>query len=326
MRYLITGGAGFIGSYLAERLLNRGDSVVALDDFSTGTYENVRSLEKTDRFQLVRGNVTNRPLVEKCAKEVDKVYHLASVVGVKLIIERPIKTIETIVEGTSVVLNVCARRQLPVLLTSSSEVYGKSKALPFSEEADSIIGPPIHCRWAYASAKFLDEFLALGYWRQSKLPVVLARLFNTTGPRQTGQYGMVMPRLICQALKGEDLSVYGDGNQTRCFCHVQDAVTALVTLLDRSDSECAGEVFNVGSAEQVSINKLAERIIKLTSSTSKIRHVPYKEAYGQEFEDMQHRVPSLEKIHRYIGFQPTYNLAAILRDMIRTATHNQRSQ
>ena len=314
MRYLITGGAGFIGSHLAERILGQGDSVIVFDDFSTGTRENILSLEGNERFRLVYGNMSDRLLVAECVREADRVYHLASAVGVKMIVEKPVETIETMVEGASNVLNACARCQTPVLLTSSSEVYGKSEALPFSESADSIISSPEHHRWAYAAAKSLNEFLALAYWRQSNLPVVLVRLFNTVGPKQTGRYGMVVPRLIRQALDGENLSVYGDGTQTRCFCHVQDAVTALVALLDKP--ECAGEVFNVGSAEQVSINELAKRIIQLTGSTSKIRHVPYEEVYGQGFEDMRHRVPSLDKIYRCIGFRPTRNLTAIIRDII----------
>lgn len=314
MRYLITGGAGFIGSHLAERILGQGDSVIVFDDFSTGTRENIRLLEGNERFRLVYGNMSDRLLVAECVQEADRVYHLASAVGVKMIVEKPVETIETMVEGASNVLSACARCRTPVLLTSSSEVYGKSEALPFSENADSIISSPGHHRWAYAVAKSLSEFLALAYWRQSNLPVVLVRLFNTVGPKQTGRYGMVVPRLIRQALDGENLSVYGDGTQTRCFCHVQDAVTALVALLDKP--ECAGEVFNVGSAEQVSINELAKRIIQLTGSTSKIRHVPYEEVYGQGFEDMRHRVPSLDKIYRCIGFRPTRNLTAIIRDII----------
>ncbi len=314
MRYLITGGAGFIGSHLAERILGQGDSVIVFDDFSTGTRENIRSLEENERFRLVYGNMTDRLLVAECVREVDRVYHLASAVGVKMIVEKPVETIETMVEGASNVLGACARCRTPVLLTSSSEVYGKSEALPFSENADSIISSPGHHRWAYAAAKSLNEFLAVAHCRQNDLPVVLVRLFNTVGPKQTGRYGMVVPRLIRQALDGENLSVYGDGTQTRCFCHVQDAVTALVALLDKP--KCAGEVFNVGSTEQVSINELAERIIQLTGSNSKIQHVPYEEVYGPGFEDMRHRVPSLEKIYRCIGFRPTRNLTAIIRDMI----------
>jgi UDP-glucose 4-epimerase len=314
MRYLITGGAGFIGSHLTEALLERGDSVVVLDNFSTGAHENLKNVDSHERFRLVYGSVTDTALVTECVKEVDRVYHLASAVGVKLIIEKPIETIETIVEGASIVFGACARYRLPVLLTSTSEVYGKSEALPFSEDSDSIIGPPVYRRWAYASAKALDEFLALAYWHQIKLPVVIVRLFNTVGPRQIGQYGMVVPRLIRQALAGQPLTVYGDGNQSRCFCHVDDAVKALVTLLDESD--CAGELFNVGSTEQISIGDLAQRIISETGSSSKIEYVPYEEAYGNGFEDMRHRVPSLEKIQKQIGFEPQHDLSAIIRTIV----------
>ena len=314
MRYLITGGAGFIGSHLAETLLQRGDSVVVLDNFSTGAHENLKDVDGHDQFRLVYGSVTDKALVTECVKEVDRVYHLASAVGVKLIIEKPIETIETIVEGASTVFGACARYRLPVLLTSTSEVYGKSEALPFAEDSDSIIGPPVYRRWAYASAKALDEFLALAYWHQIKLPVVLVRLFNTVGPRQTGQYGMVVPRLIRQALSGQPLTVYGDGNQSRCFCHVNDAVEALVTLLD--EPACAGELFNVGSTEQVSIKDLAKKIISQTGSRSEIQYVPYEKAYGNGFEDMRHRVPSLEKIKKQIGFNPKHDLSTIIQTIV----------
>ncbi len=317
MRYLITGGAGFIGSHLAEALLERGDSVVVLDNFTTGSHENIRSLESREGFRLVYGSVTDRELVTECVKEVDRVYHLASAVGVNLIIEKPIETIETIVEGASIVFGACARYRLPVLLTSTSEVYGKSEALPFCEDADSIIGPPTFRRWAYASAKALDEFLALAYWHQIKLPVVLVRLFNTVGPRQTGQYGMVLPRLIQQALRGEDLTVFGDGKQSRCFCHVADAVEALVALLDEPAS--AGQLYNIGSNQEVTIEALAQRILELSGSQSSIRLVPYAEAYGPGFEDMRQRVPSLEKIRNHIGFQPQHDLDAIIQDMLANA-------
>ncbi len=314
MRYLITGGAGFIGSHLAESLLQRGDEVTVLDNFSTGSHENLNGIESHTAFRLVYGSVTDSDLVTECVKEVDRVYHLASAVGVKLIIDKPIETIETIVEGASTVFGACARYRLPVLLTSTSEVYGKSDALPFTEDSDSIIGPPTYRRWAYASAKALDEFLALAYWHQIKLPVVLVRLFNTVGPRQTGQYGMVIPRLIRQALAGQPLTVYGDGNQSRCFCHVDDAVRALVELLDHPES--AGQLFNVGATESVTIRRLAEKIIQETNSDSEIQYVPYEEAYGQGFEDMRHRAPSIEKIARLIGFEPSHDLSSIIQGIV----------
>lgn len=314
MKYLITGGAGFIGSHLAERLLDRGDSVIALDNFSTGSHTNIKHLEKRDDFRLVYGSVTDKELVVECIRGVDKVYHLASAVGVQLIIERPIETVETIVQGASVVFESCARYRVPVLLTSTSEVYGKSTKIPFTEDSDSIIGPPSFRRWAYASAKALDEFLALAYWHQLRLPVVLVRLFNTVGPRQTGQYGMVLPRFVQQALSGKPITVYGTGDQARCFCHVADAVTGLVSLLDHEDS--AGELFNVGNNQEISMNNLARRIIDLTESASKLTHIPYSEAYGKGFEDMDRRVPNLEKLTRYTGYAPQHDLDDIIHDVI----------
>ena len=314
MRYLITGGAGFIGSHLAERLLERGDSVIALDNFSTGNHTNVKHLEQQDGFKLIYGSVMDRDLVNECLQGVDRVYHLASAVGVQLIIDRPIETVETIVQGASVVFEACARYRIPVLLTSTSEVYGKSQDLPFTESSDSIIGPPSFRRWAYASAKALDEFLALAYWHQLRLPVVLVRLFNTVGPRQTGQYGMVIPRFVQQALKGQPITVYGTGEQSRCFCHVRDAVTGLVGLLDREESR--GELFNVGNDTEISMNGLARRIVEMTNSNSEISHIPYAEAYGQGFEDMERRVPNLQKIKQLTGYTPEHDLDQIIRDVI----------
>lgn len=315
MHYLITGGAGFIGSHLAESLLRRGDSVTVLDNLSTGSHDNIRHLENNDRFRLVYGSVTDSGLVTECVNDVDRVFHLASTVGVRLIIEKPIETVETIVEGASVVLRACARYRLPILLTSTSEVYGKSEALPFTESCDSIIGPATYRRWSYAAAKALDEFLALAYWHEMRLPVVVARLFNTVGPRQTGQYGMVIPRLVEQARKGEPLTVYGDGQQTRCFCHVNDTVRGLVDLFDERGT--AGEIFNIGSTTSISINELAERIIEATQSNSAISHIPYNEAYGPGFEDMRHRAPSIVKIKNAIGFEPSHGLGQIIEDIVK---------
>lgn len=314
MRYLITGGAGFIGSHLAEMLLKRGDQVLILDNFSTGSHHNIQHLKSHKGFTLARGNVTDESLFSECAKKVERVFHLASAVGVKLIIDKPIKTIETIVKGASVVLSICAKYQLPILLTSTSEVYGKSTVLPFSENDDSLIGAPQYRRWAYASAKAVGEFLALAHWHESRLPVVVVRLFNTVGPRQSGQYGMVMPRLIRQALSEKPLSVFGKGTQSRCFCHVSDAVRALIGLLDEPRS--AGELFNVGSTESVSINQLAKTILALTGSRSSIEHIPYERAYGRGFEDMQHRVPSIKKVQNLIGYKPKHNLESIIRDIL----------
>jgi len=317
MRYLVTGGAGFIGSHLVEALLGAGHEVLVLDDFSTGRQENLTHLEPCDRLEVVRASVTDADLVRDCVPSVDGVFHLAAAVGVRLIIDEPVKTIETNVEGTTSVLEACARHEKPVLVTSTSEVYGKSEKVPFSEEDDAVIGPPTFRRWGYAASKALDEFLALAHWHQSRLPVVIVRLFNTVGPRQTGRYGMVIPRFVRQALLGEPITVYGDGRQTRCFCHVGDVVGALTRLFGMPESR--GEVFNVGSDEEVSIHALATTIRSMTGSRSEIRLVPYAEAFGSSaFEDMLRRVPDLAKVRRLIGYEPRHSLEAILRDVIRS--------
>jgi UDP-glucose 4-epimerase len=315
VRYLITGGAGFIGSHLSERLLEQGHDVVILDNFSTGRHGNIAHLEESPRFRINFGSVTDREIVRECVQGVDQVFHLASAVGVQLIMDRAIETIETIVDGSAIVLGACARYHKPVLLTSTSEVYGKSQQTPFSEDDDSVIGPPSFRRWAYAAAKSLDEFLALAYWHQSRLPVVLVRLFNTVGPRQTGQYGMVIPRFVEQALRGDPIGVFGDGTQSRCFCHVKDAVTALVLLMQSPSAR--GQLFNVGNNEEITINALAEEVCRKANSDSKIRHIPYSEVFGPGFEDMVRRVPDLTKIHKYVGYSPKIRLGEILDDVIR---------
>jgi nucleoside-diphosphate-sugar epimerase len=314
MRYLVTGGAGFIGSHLTEALIGAGHTVVILDNFSTGRYENIEPMERSGRLKVITGSVTEAELVRECMQGVDGVFHLASAVGVQLVIDKPVETIETIVEGTAVVLAACARYRAPVLITSTSEVYGKSTKTPFSEDDDSVIGPPAFRRWGYASAKALDEFLALAYWYQVRLPTVLVRLFNTVGPRQTGRYGMVVPRFVRQALLGEAITVYGDGNQSRCFCHVRDVVWALIRLLETPDAR--GQLYNVGNNEEVTINELAELVRTMTGSSSDIRHIPYREAYGTGFEDMQRRVPDLAKIGEAIGYKPQLSLRDILGDVI----------
>lgn len=313
MRNLVTGGAGFIGSHLCEWLVAQGQRVLAIDDFSTGRHENIAHLENHSLFTLVCASITDEQIVRECVAQVDRVFHLASAVGVRLIVEQPVRTIETIVHGTSVVLQACARYRRPVLLTSTSEVYGKSNKVPFSEDDDLVIGPSFRRRWAYACSKALDEFLAMAYWHHSRLPVVIVRLFNTVGPRQTGQYGMVVPRFVRQALAGEPLTVYGDGSQTRCFCHVKDAVGALVKLMDHP--EARGQVFNVGSQEEISIRELAERVIRVVGSNSKIVFIPFDQAFGPDFEDMQRRVPDIRKVQQLIGFQPRYQLDDIIRDV-----------
>jgi UDP-glucose 4-epimerase len=310
MRYLITGGAGFIGSHLAERLLDDGHDVLVLDDLSTGRYENVAPFEGRREFELRVGSVTEPGFVEACVTECQAVFHLASAVGVRLVVEQPVKTIETIVNGTDVVLRAAARYRRPVLITSTSEVYGKSEKVPFAEGDDCVMGPTHTRRWAYACAKALDEFLALAHWHESRLPVVIARLFNTVGPRQTGRYGMVIPRFVAQALAGEPITVFGDGKQTRCFAHVADVVGALVKVI--AHPEARGQVFNVGNDEEVTILSLAERVRSLTGGKSPIRTVPYSEAYTAGFEDMIRRVPDLTKIRRLIGYRPTRDLDQIL--------------
>ena len=314
MRYLITGGAGFIGGHLVERLLDGGHRVLVLDDLSTGRYENVAGFEGRPEFELRVGSVTDARLVEGCVTECQSIFHLASAVGVRLVVDQPVKTIETIVNGTDVVLRAAARYRRPVLITSTSEVYGKSEKIPFAEGDDCVMGPTNTRRWAYACAKALDEFLALAHWHETRLPVVIARLFNTVGPRQTGRYGMVIPRFIAQGLAGEPLTVYGDGTQTRCFGHVADVVGAIIALSE--NPKARGEVFNIGNDEEITILALAERIRDLTGGRSPIRLVPYSEAYTAGFEDMVRRVPDLTKTRRLIGYRPRFGLDRILSDIL----------
>ncbi len=314
MRYLITGGAGFIGSHLADALIAQGHSVLAMDDFSTGRHENIAHLEGHPLFNIVCADIADEAIVRDCVAGADRVYHLASAVGVRLVVEQPVRTIETIVHGTSVVLKACSRYRKPVLVTSTSEVYGKSSKVPFSEDDDLVIGPSYRRRWGYACSKALDEFLAMAYWHHSHVPVVITRLFNTVGPRQTGQYGMVLPRFVQQALKDEPLTVYGDGSQTRCFCHVKDVVDGLMRLMELPAAR--GQVFNIGNNEEVSIRDLAERVIRLTGSRSTIKLVPFEDAYGSDFEDMQRRLPDLSKIRSVVGYHPRYSLDNIIRDIV----------
>ena len=313
MKILITGGAGFVGSHLADKLIGQGHDITVIDDLSTGRYSNVAHLEGTDRFRLIIDTVLNEKLMEELVRETNHVYHMASAVGVKLIMDHPVKTIETIFRGTDVVLGFCSRYRKRVLIPSTSEVYGKSATVPFKEEDDLLTGSTDKHRWAYACAKTLDEFLALAHYKETRLPVVVVRLFNTVGPRQTGQYGMVVPRFIEAALKNETIDVHGDGTQSRCFGHVLDIVEGLTSLLD--NTECFGQVINLGNDEEVSIKQLADRTIALTASASKIRFVPYAEAYGDGFEDMKRRVPSLTKAERLIGYKPTRTLDDIINDV-----------
>jgi UDP-glucose 4-epimerase len=313
MKILITGGAGFVGSHLADKLIGQGHDITVIDDLSTGRYSNVAHLEGTDRFRLIIDTVLNEKLMEELIRETDHVYHMASAVGVRLIMDHPVKTIETIFRGTDVVLGFCSRYRKRVLIPSTSEVYGKSATVPFKEDDDLLTGATDKHRWAYACAKTLDEFLALAHWKETRLPVVVVRLFNTVGPRQTGQYGMVVPRFVEAALKNETIEVHGDGTQSRCFGHVFDIVEGLTSLLD--NTECFGQVINLGNDEEVTIKQLADKAIALAGSSSKIRFVSYAEAYGEGFEDMKRRVPSLEKAARLVGYKPTRTLDDIINDV-----------
>ena len=313
MKILITGGAGFVGSHLADRFIKDGHEITVIDDLSTGRYSNVAHLEDQKGFRLIIDTVLNESLMEELIRDTDRVYHMASAVGVRLIMEQPVKTIETIFHGTDVVLKFCSRYRKRVLIPSTSEVYGKGASIPFAEEDDLLTGATDKHRWAYACAKTLDEFLALAHWKETRLPVVVVRLFNTVGPRQTGQYGMVVPRFVHAALKNEPIPVYGDGTQARCFGHVADVVEGLAKMLETS--ACFGQVINIGNDEEVSIMGLADRAITLTGSSSEIKFVPYEEAYGEGFEDMRRRVPSLDKAKRLIGYKPTRTLDNIINDV-----------
>ncbi len=320
MKILITGGAGFVGSHLADRLIAEGHEITVIDDLSTGKYSNVEHLEGTGNFRLIIDTVRNEQLLEELVREADHVYHMASAVGVRLIMEQPVKTIETIFHGTDAILKFCSRYRKRVLIPSTSEVYGKGASVPFKEDDDLLTGATDKHRWAYACAKTLDEFLALAHWKETRLPVVVVRLFNTVGPRQTGQYGMVVPRFVQAAIKNEPIEVHGDGTQSRCFGHVADVVDGLCKLLH--SNECLGQVINLGNDEEVTITGLAERAIALTNSTSQIRYIPYSEAYGEGFEDMRRRVPSLEKAARLISYKPTRTLDDIINDVAREFREN----
>jgi len=314
MRALITGGAGFIGSHLAETLLAGGHSVAVIDDLSTGAFDNIAHLKGQPGFSYTIDTIMNEPVLAELVDQCDVVYHLAAAVGVRLIVEAPVRTIETNVHGTEVVLTHAAKKQRIVVVASTSEVYGKSDDVPFREDGDIALGPTVKHRWAYACSKALDEFLALAYWKEKRLPVIIVRLFNTVGPRQTGRYGMVVPNFVRQALAGEPITVFGDGTQSRCFTWVGDVVGALAAIVGRE--EAIGQVYNLGSTEEVSIRALAERVKALTGSRSPIVTVPYDQAYESGFEDMPRRVPDLGKIRRLIGFQNRASLDEILQLVI----------
>jgi UDP-glucose 4-epimerase len=308
--YLITGGAGFIGSHLAERLLERGDQVLLMDNLSTGSMENIRHLKKYDGMQYFLEPLQNRQLLAELVDEADIIFHLAAAVGVKLIVESPVRTIETNVNGTQMVLEAACRKRKLVFAASTSEVYGKNTNIPFHEDADLVLGPTTKGRWSYAASKALDEFLALSYWKEKRLPVVIARLFNTVGPRQTGRYGMVLPNFVRQALEGAPITVYGTGQQSRCFCDVRDAVEALLRLA--ATDKAVGEVVNVGNDDELTIESLAVVVKERTSSSSPIDYIPYDQAYEPGFEDMFRRVPCLDKLGRLTGFRPTTKLPEVI--------------
>lgn len=314
MKILITGGAGFIGSHLAEALGARGHQVVALDNLSTGRLENVSGLAGNPSFQLVVGSILDDRLVDKYVERCDCVFHLAAAVGVELIVNHPLESLTTNIRGSEIVLEMAYRYRKRVLITSTSEIYGKNTNGPLREDQDRILGSPLKSRWSYSTSKAVDEILAYTYWKEKGIPTVIVRLFNTVGPRQTGAYGMVIPRFVQQALRNEPITIYGDGKQSRCFLHVQDAVSAMMALMELS--EAAGEAFNIGSQEEVTIDQLAALVIELTGSSSKLVYIPYDEAYEEGFEDMARRVPDISKAKRFVRFSPTLDLRAILQSVI----------
>ena len=319
MKVLITGGAGFIGSHLAERLLQDGHQVTIIDDLSTGSRENFEHLTDEKLFHWVIDTILNRPVLEKLVADSQMIYHLAAAVGVQYVIQNPLKSLQINIEGTNQVLELALQHGCRVLVTSTSETYGKSERIPFREDDDVILGATTVRRWGYAYSKAVDEFLCFAYYREKKLPVVVARLFNITGPRQTGAYGMVVPRFVKQALMEQPLTVYGDGKQSRCFTHVRDAVEGLVSLAEQPDA--AGQVFNVGSDFEITIEDLARKIKELTGSPSEIRFIPYEDAYERGFEDMARRLPDISKIHELTGYQPKVSLEEILKEVIEFHKH-----
>jgi UDP-glucose 4-epimerase len=314
MRYLITGGAGFIGSHLAEELLRRGHEVFVVDDLSTGSINNIRHLKTHDRFHYVVDTCSNVQLMAELVDGCDVIYHLAAAVGVKLIVESPVRTIETNIRLTEIILNLANKKKRPIFVASTSEVYGKSMDFPFKEDGDIVMGATNKGRWSYACSKAIDEFLAIAYWKEKKLPTVVARLFNTVGPRQTGQYGMVVPTFVKQAMANKPITVYGDGKQSRCFTHVSDVVRALIGLMETESTY--GQVFNIGNNVEITIGDLAKQVRELCQSKSEIVYIPYEKAYEQGFEDMARRVPDVSKIQGAIGWRPSIPLTQILTDVI----------
>ena len=320
MKYLLTGGAGFIGSHLAEALLDRGDEVRVIDDLSTGGIKNIQHLKGRRGFKYVLDTVLNRPVMAELVDEADIILHLAAAVGVRLIVESPVRTIETNIKGTEMVLELAAKKKKPVVIFSTSEVYGKSNGARFFETGDLILGPTFKGRWSYAASKIIDEFLALAYYKEKKLPVIIIRLFNTVGPRQTGRYGMVVPRFVQQALAAEAITVFGDGKQTRTFTHVKDAVRAILKLVEHP--RAVGGIFNIGGKEEISIEGLAQLVKEVLQSSSSIVYVPYEKAYEEGFEDMRKRVPDISKIQELIGFAPSFSSKDIILDVAEYQKNN----
>ena len=314
MKILITGGAGFIGSHLAERLVEEGNQVVVVDNLSTGRLENIESIKANGNFHYTIGSILNRELMEKLMEGVDQVYHLAAAVGVKYIIENPLLSLRTNILGTENVLELANKYKAKVLITSTSEIYGKSDKVPFHEDDDRLLGPTRISRWGYSCSKAIDEFMALAYFREKRLPVVIVRCFNTVGPRQTGQYGMVLPKFIKAALLDQPIVVYGTGKQTRCFADVSDVVGAFIKLMNTP--KCVGEIFNIGTTESISIEDLAKKVKERCDSKSRIEYMSYEEAFEEGFEDMMNRMPCLDKVKEYIGYEPKYSLDDIIRRMI----------
>jgi UDP-glucose 4-epimerase len=318
MNYLLTGGAGFIGSNLADKLLERGDTVRVIDDLSTGSIRNINHLRSHPNFSYIVGTMLDPPLLAELVDDADAVFHLAAAVGVKLIVESPVRTIETNVRCTELLLGIAAKKRKRVLITSTSEVYGKSVDLPFREDGDLVMGATHRGRWSYACSKAIDEFLALAYWREKRVPTVVARLFNTVGARQSGQYGMVVPRFVKQALREEPITVYGDGSQSRCFTHVDDSVRALIALMD--SDRTVGEVYNVGNTSEITILGLAERVKEKTGSRSPISFLTFAEAYEEDFEDMPRRVPCIDKVRAAVGWEPRLGMNDILDSVVEFQT------
>jgi len=315
VHYLITGGAGFIGSHLSDKLIGEGHKVTVLDNLSTGKYENVKHLEGNPDFRLVVGTILDEFLVDKLVERCDAIFHLAAAVGVELIVNHPLESLTTNIKGSETVLEMAHRYHKKVLITSTSEIYGKNTQGPLKEDQDRILGSPLKSRWSYSTAKAVDEMLAYVYWKEKNVPATIVRLFNTVGPRQSGAYGMVVPRFVKQALHNEDITVYGSGKQSRCFLHVRDVVDALPKIIE--NQKAYGQVFNIGSQEEITIEGLAQKVIEITGSRSKIVRIPYEEAYEEGFEDMERRVPDTTKIRDLIGFKPTADLKTIIEDVVK---------